>query len=230
MSWQQPPPGDSYGSGGGYPSYEPVAPGPAGDEPGAYGAGAPRVDGVSIAAFVCALTCCAAPIGLGLGIAGLVRTKNGRRGGRWAAITGTVLGALVTLAGAALLAFSIVLAAQTLWEEDARVGQCLDVNFIDEEVKASCADPHDGEVIWVGEFDRDLVDRYTAVEDDHEFCASLPDLDPQYVDALESGRYEAEISISDFDVDDPATGSLFFCYLERANGAQVEGRIGQLGA
>ncbi|HWJ09289.1 MAG TPA: DUF4190 domain-containing protein [Nocardioides sp.] len=202
--WQ--PPGNPYG--GEYPAYEPTG----------------RTDGISIAAFVCALTCCAAPVGVGLGIAGIVRTKDGRRRGRWAAVTGVVLGSLLTVAGLAFVVFAVIMGTRTLWEDEARVGDCLDIDFLDDQVKAGCAEPHDGEVIWVGEFDGDLVHRFDRVPLDL-FCGELPGLDPTYAEALDSGDYQAEISIDAFDEDNPDPGDLFYCYLERTDGGEIDGSI-----
>lgn len=57
---------------------------------------APGTDGVSIAALVTGVLLLG-PVALGLGIAGIVRTKGGRRTGRGLAITGVVLGGLSTI-------------------------------------------------------------------------------------------------------------------------------------
>ncbi|MFC7505183.1 DUF4190 domain-containing protein, partial [Nocardioides sp. GCM10030258] len=105
---------------GGFPQYEPPAggsaPTPSNPDGNPYGnpyssphgnpygspyrASTPS-DGISIAALICSLTCCAAPVGIGLGIAGIVRTKDGQRSGRWAAVTGLVLGIFMMVAGVA---------------------------------------------------------------------------------------------------------------------------------
>ena len=84
----------------------PQGPGPSGPPPygpppdgPAPGQRRPSLDGVSIAGLVCALTWCAAPVGIGLGIAGIVRTKRGKRRGRWAAVTGLVVGIIALLCG-----------------------------------------------------------------------------------------------------------------------------------
>lgn len=207
----------------GYGAEPPPAPYGAGTP---YGAGdAPRgTDGISIAAFVCSLTCCAAPVGIGLGIAGIVRTKDGRRSGRWAAVSGLVIGVVLTVAMIAFFVFAGVMGSRSLWEDEARVGQCLDLDFLDDEIKADCGDPHTGEVIWVGEFDDELVEEFDTVGTD-DFCGSLPDLKPHYGAALESGEYQAQISIDAFDEDEPDDGDLFYCYLERTDDEAIEGRI-----
>ncbi|MGI8664695.1 MAG: septum formation family protein [Jatrophihabitans sp.] len=52
--------------------------------------GKPPVDGISIAALVFGVIS-GIPLAIGFGIAGLVRTRNHRRRGRWMAVTGLVL-------------------------------------------------------------------------------------------------------------------------------------------
>lgn len=207
----------------GYGSAPPPA--PYGGHP-SYGAGeGPRsTDGISIAAFVCSLTCCAAPVGIGLGVAGIVRTKGGLRSGRWAAVSGLVIGVVLTVAMIAFFVFAGVMGSRTLWEDDARVGQCLDLDFLGDEIKAECADPHTGEVIWVGEFDEQLVERFDTLGND-DFCGGLPRLEPHYRAALESSEYQAQISIDAFDEDEPDDGDHFYCYLERTDDEAIEGRI-----
>lgn len=212
--WQPPggpPPPNPYGGYSGYGSYE----------PGEVRAG---TDGISIASFVCALTCCAAPVAVGLGIAGIVRTSGSRRSGRWAAVSGLVIGSILTVAIVAFVIFAGVMGSRTLWEDEARVGDCLDIDFLDDQVKASCTEPHVGEVVWVGEFDSDLVDVFDLVSLD-EFCGGLPGLAPTYRSAVESGDYRAGISIDAFDEDDPDSGDLFYCYLERADGSKMDAPI-----
>ncbi|KRB77121.1 hypothetical protein ASE01_10240 [Nocardioides sp. Root190] len=216
MSQWNPPPHE--GPGHGYGSYEPYG----GHEPGA-----PRplgTDGISIAAFVCSLTCCGAPLGIGLGIAGIVRTSGGRRPGRWMAISGVAIGTVVFVAFVAFIVFAGIMGANTVWEDEARVGQCIDEDFLGDPSKAECDEPHEAEVIWVGRFDDELVGRFGNVLVE-EFCAALPGLDPAYLDAIESGEYDVSISIDSFDEDDPEERDWFFCYLEDADEDQLEGRI-----
>lgn len=206
MSQWSPPPEHPYGA------HEPGAPHP------------PGTDGISIAAFVCSLTCCAAPVGIGLGIAGIVRTSGGRRPGRWAAVSAVAIGSVVMLAFVAFLVFTVVMGANTVWEDEARAGQCIDEDFLGMPVKAECDEPHDAEVIWAGQFDDGLLDVFDLVSVE-EFCAGLPGLEPSYRSAIESGEHHVAISISAFDDDEPADDDWFFCYLERADGGQLEGPI-----
>ncbi|TNM42764.1 DUF4190 domain-containing protein [Nocardioides albidus] len=207
--------------GGGYPSYEP---GPNPYDGPAAGARAP-FDGVSIAALVCSLTCCAAPVGIGLGVAGIVRTGQGRRSGRWAAVTGLVVGLLVLAAGLAFVVFAVVMGSRTVWEDEASVGQCIDVDLFDDPVKATCGEPHAGEVIWTGRFDGARVEAFGEVPL-ADFCAALPGLDPAYAEAIVGGDFDVRIETDSFDEDEPDSGDPFFCYLVRADGEKFDGLIG----
>lgn len=123
-----------------------------------------KTDGVSITSFVLSLICCA-PVGLVLGFIGLGRTKNGQRKGRWAAVTGIVLGVLglgvwvlvaVGLAGGISFLNSIVDPA------DAEVGQCVNLDDEDSNTvlirKADCNEDHDGEIVAVEEVTSENVD------------------------------------------------------------------------
>jgi hypothetical protein len=214
--------------GGGYPSYEP------GSNPydtpsygSSYGS-RPPYDGLSIAALICSLTCCAAPVGIGLGIAGIVRTRQGRRSGRWAAVTGIAVGVVVVLAGIGFVVFAAVMGSRTVWEDEARVGQCIDLDFLDDPIRAHCDEPHAGEVIWVGTFDDDLASAFSAV-DRAEFCAALPGLDPAYRSAIEGDDYDAHVESDSFDDDEPESGDHFFCYLRPSDEEKVTGRIRDAG-
>lgn len=212
--------------GGGYPPYEPGS-NPY-DPAASYGSPRAPYDGLSIAALVCSLTCCAAPVGIGLGIAGLVRTSGGKRSGRWAAVTGLVLGAVVLVAGLGFVVFAAVMGSRTVWEDEARVGQCIDIDLFGDQVKASCGEPHAGEVAWVGTFDDDLADVFDDVSV-AEFCHGLPGLDPVYSAAIESGDYSVRIETDSFDEDDPGSGDAFFCYLEARDGEKLDGRLRDAG-
>ncbi|KRA29700.1 MULTISPECIES: DUF4190 domain-containing protein [unclassified Nocardioides] len=210
--------------GGGFPPYEPPNAGSY-TTPGAYGEpyrGSGSTDGVSIAALVCSLTCCAAPVAIGLGIAGIVRTKGDRRTGRWAAITGLVLGSVITLALVAFVAFAAVLGVRTVYVADARVGQCVNFDFFDDLSSGECDEPHEAEVVWVGRFDAALIREYSNNAFD-EFCA-LRDLTPEHAAAAKDEKYALGIFIDTFD-DYPEDGDWFLCYIERADGEPLEGRL-----
>lgn len=190
--------------------YQPYGPGPV----------APPTDGLSIAAFVCALTCCAGPIGIGLGIAGIVRTKDGRRRGRWAAIWGLVLGTVGTLAMIAAVVGLTVLGFNIVAEEDAEVGQCVDTSSLvdsNDLWRADCDEEHDAEVVAVGTVDADVL-RLRESSSVEEFCRSLTG--PAYADALRDDAYRLDWS-TDAITDDIDTGDHFVCYLERVDGEKL---------
>lgn len=210
--------------GGDYPSYEP---GPNPYDGPSYQS-RPSYDGLSVAALVCSLTCCAAPVGIGLGIAGIVRTREGRRSGRWAAVTGVVVGVIALLAGIAFVVFAGVMGSRTVWEDEARAGQCIDIDFLGDPIKASCSDPHAGEVIWAGRFDDDLAEVFASVPV-ADFCRGLPGLAPAYATAIESGDHSVRIETDSFDEDEPEGGDSFFCYLERRDGRKINGPLDDRG-
>lgn len=207
--------------GGGYPPYQP-APGPHAES--AYGPARTPLDGVSVAALVCSVSCCAAPVGVGLGIAGLVRTRAGRRTGRWAAITGVALGSVLTLAMIAFVVFAIVVGVRTVEPASARPGQCVDVNALDMVQKADCADPHDGEIVWVGKFTDDMLERYDG-QTSRFFCGSLPGLSEAYADALRASDHRVGVAVDSIDDDDPRRGDAFFCYVTRLDGKPLDGPL-----
>lgn len=125
----------------------------------------PRTDGVAVAALVTGLLGLG-PVALGLGLAGMRRTRAGApvpRSGRGLALAGVVLGALGTLAWAALVAVVVgaVLAGRPLPADvaapvDARavqlvVGSCVGEvppdGPVDRVRVVPCADPHEAQVV-----------------------------------------------------------------------------------
>lgn len=211
---QWPTPGDQPGTPyGGYGGYEPGAP-------------VARTDGVSIAAFVCALTCCAGPIGVGLGIAGIVRTKDGRRRGRWAAVTGLVLGSIATLALIGVFVAFVVAISNTVLEEDAEVGQCVNTGFLGTDSNdlwdATCSEPHDAEVIAVELADDALESRYDAGDSIREICTDLAD--DGYGPVLADSDYLVDFATDAFS-EDIESGNWVVCYVERADGEQLDGPL-----
>lgn len=209
--WQQPEQG-----GNPYGGYQP------------YGGGAPlpRTDGISIAALVCALTCCAGPIGVGLGIAGIVRTKAGLRRGRWAAVTGLVVGSIATLAMVAVAVASVVAISNTVYEEDAEVGQCVNTGFLgtesDDLWDASCAEEHDAEVVAVTEVSTDLERAYDRGASAKDLCAPLAD--DAYTAALADPAYRLDYATDALD-EQISEADWLVCYLERVDGEQIEGPL-----
>jgi hypothetical protein len=146
-----------------------ATPYPGGGAP--YGAPAPagKTDGVSIAAFVSGLVCCA-PVGIVLGIIGIRRTKDGQRKGRWAAVIGLVLGALGVLAWIGVVAGGLWIFNNAITPGNAEVGQCVNIDTDDNEVtmlKKDCDESHDGEIVAVEKVDSDNKDAVTAAMADY---------------------------------------------------------------
>lgn len=122
-----------------------------------YGQEAPKkTDAVSIVGFILSLTFCLSLIGFILGLVGLGRTKGGKRKGRWAAISATIIGLLATIVGGALIAVLVVFANSVISIDEAEVGQCLDVSSEDNDsvviTDQDCDGDHDGEITWVGTY------------------------------------------------------------------------------
>lgn len=131
-----------------------------------------KTDGVSIAALVTGILGLAL-IPLGLGIAGVVRTKSPARSGRGLAIAGIVLGALSTIAWAVVVGLVVMVAtndeAQAAFTESFQesyqesfqegrglaydAGECFDFPAdavsVSEITPADCATPHTTEVVGV---------------------------------------------------------------------------------
>ncbi len=211
--WQPPgaePPVNPYG---GYGSFEPGAP-------------LPRTDGVSIAAFVCALTCCAGPVGVGLGIAGILRTKDGQRRGRWAAVTGVVLGTIATLALIAGFVGVVLVGTKVVFEEDAEVGQCVNTGFLgtdsDDLWEATCSEEHDAEIVAVVVAVVEMEADYDAGVPVSEICA--PFVDDAYAEVVDDRAYRMDFATDAFD-DEISDGDWLVCYLERADGEQIDGPL-----
>lgn len=207
-------------------SYQPYGGAPYGGNP--YGGATPTtpLDGLSIAALVCSLTCCAAPVGVGLGIAGIVRTGKGKRRGRWAAVTGLVLGIVGLLVGAAAFVGLAWLGFNVAYEDELEVGDCVDTSsmFGDNDLwKATCDEPHDAEVFAAGQLGTH-ADDYAASRVD--FCEGLIGKTPAGRSLLASGDYRADGSTDAISEDDPGSGNYFVCYLERTDGAKLDAPIG----
>ncbi len=173
----------------------------------------PPYDGISIASLVLSVLCCTGIVGVILGVVGLVRTSGGRRRGRWAAVTGIVLGVLAIVAttlGVIGLVASDLLRQVT--PDNAEVGQCVDIDDDGDVVSMAereCSVEHDGEILYVGEYDP------AEHGDDLEaaVCAAL-------VPAEVRTRIIAEVEDPEIGLvvenssDAPAAGDAFACYLE----------------
>ncbi|TCJ30091.1 hypothetical protein [Nocardioides jejuensis] len=204
-AFQPPPPG--YGS-----AYRPPTP------PTPY-------DGVSIAAFVCALTCCAAPVAIGLGIAGIVRTAGARRRGRWMAVSGLVIGLVATVVGAALTIGLIVLGANSFDTPSAVPGDCLDVTHAFDGTDywgASCYGPHDGEIVAAGTLGREGAAKAAALSEADWCKAAVPD---DVLTLLKGGEFTLGMVTDAWDPTSPEAGDSWFCYAERTDGTRLYGPL-----
>jgi hypothetical protein len=207
-------------------TYNPYDPHPYGHPGGPGGPGGPgeqSTDGISIAALVCSLTCCAAPVGIGLGIAGIVRTGDGRRPGRWAAVTGLVLGIVGTLLAIGGGVGLVWYGTSTVFIEDARVGDCLEVGEVDL-WQRDCDEPHDAEVVHAGRFDEALVAGYVDAAYSYDFCAPLA-IRSGYSDVVRGGNHDLAAWVDSWDVDAPEAGDHFMCVAESFDGTPLDGRL-----
>lgn len=187
-------------------------------------------DGISITGFVLSLTCCLSIVGFVLGLVGLSRTKNGQRGGRWAAISAIVLGVIGTLVTIGAIVLGVTTLSGTQFASELRVGECADRAFDDTTSypllrDVDCDDEHDGEVLATGsQFDLDdaLADLGTddasaTREEIEEACLSLADGRPG--DALESGLADGDLEINVLGDDpDPRGSEPIVCFVESSDG------------
>ncbi|WP_340539620.1 DUF4190 domain-containing protein [Nocardioides sp. GXZ039] len=124
-------------------------------QPNPYGGQPAKTDAVSITGFIFSLTCCLSIVGAILGFIGLGRTKNGKRKGRWAAISASIIGVLGTLIMAGGIVFFVIYAKSVVDVDQAKVGQCINVDETDDSVllrEAKCDEKHDAEITWTGTF------------------------------------------------------------------------------
>jgi hypothetical protein len=216
------PPAPGHSPGGGYPGgSSPSGNYPGGNWPGGNSPGGqPPLDWVSISALVSSLTLCAAPVSMVLGVVGVVRTKNGQRRGRWAAIAGLVISTLVIgMAVVALVAGGVFLAATSVDDLDptqARPGRCIDVDALDFPNATSCTGEHDGEIIWVGKVTDATEREWTQVEYIDDFCSARGLSDP-HAQALQDPAYTVDYWVDGWDWE-PSTGNWMICYLTATEG------------
>lgn len=209
-----PPPGGSAPYGGGTNPYG-GAPHSAPGTPGG------STDGVSIAALVTAVLCCTGPVAIVLGIIGIVRTKDGKRRGRWMAMVGLVGGVLATALVAALGVFVVWFGQHSVTIENSEAGQCVDVREDGDSVlmfEKDCTEEHDAEIVHTGDYDS-ATDDAVLVEGEitTEICAI--NLDQTDLTAL----FDADIRPEDFaviaiDPGDMSDGDRYVCYVEPSGG------------
>ena len=212
-----PPPYTPYGA-------NPYNESPYGGSPyGAPAAAGPGVDPVSVTGFVLSLLCCTSVVGLILGIIGMSRTKNGVRGGRWAAVSAIAIGAAGTLAFVGIVGFLTWFGASTVFVDSADVGQCVNVDELSGNdatlFKKDCDEPHEAEIAVADDFTSEDVDRFTpglpeAVCTDH--------LSEEYAAAFVSGDGNVYDIGLVFESTEPEPGDSFICYLELKSGDELE--------
>lgn len=175
----------------------------------------PSYDGVSIASLVLGLLCCTGPIGAVLGIFGLSRTKGGQRKGRWAAVTGIVLGVLSLIAYAVVIFGGFWFFNNTVRPDNAEVGQCVDIESDDGVVmfKKDCSEEHDGEIVAVEEVDSDNRELIEATQ--VAYCYEvLSEEDAATIEERDDLELEAVLE----DPSNVDVGDHIVCYVEATSG------------
>ncbi len=196
-----------------------------------YGNEAPKkTDPVSIIGFILSLTCCLSIVGAIMGFIGLGRTKGGKRKGRWAAVAGSIIGVLGTLAAAGIIIFVVVLANSSITPDNAEVGQCANVSTSDDNIsllEKDCDSSHDAEIVAVDEYgnlDPELIP--SSINDitdsaiSQANCASL--MDEADVTAL-GDSYEWTLALED--PQNPKDSDKVICYVERADGSKLDAPV-----
>jgi hypothetical protein len=174
-----------------------------------------KTDGVSIAAFVTGLLCCA-PIGVILGIVGISRTKDRKRKGRWAAVTGIVLGVLGIVAWIGLVAGGVWIFNNTIRPDNAEVGQCVDIETDGGDVtmlKKDCTESHDGEIVGVEKVNSDNREAIQAGMAD--YCLEIVSEEDQ---ALINEPGDLELNAVIEDPNNVENGDTIVCYAESTGG------------
>jgi len=209
------------------PPYAPLGSNPYGGAPASpYGspAGGPGLDPVSITGFVLSLLCCTGFVGVILGIVGIVRTKDGVRRGRWAAVSAIAVGVAGTLATAGSLVFFVWFGTNTVLVDSADVGQCVDIDETSNHDatlwKKDCDEPHEAEIFVADEFDDQRLEEY---DPDHDESVCLRLLRDEYETAYGTGDYRLGLV---FEAEDPERGDAYLCYIERADSSDLDEPIG----
>lgn len=187
------------------------------------------LDWVSVSALISSLVICAAPVGMLLGVAGIVRTKDGQRRGRWAAIAGLAISTVVTAAMAiAVVAGGSVLIASALNDlnhSTAEAGQCIDLDFFEYPNATSCAAPHEGEIVWSGRVDNAMVREWAEAEYVDDFCINRG-LTAEHESAMLDPAYTIDYWVDGWDWE-PTRGEWMICYLTATEG-DLDAAIGAL--
>lgn len=189
-----------------------------------YGGGQqPRgTDGVSITGFVLSLTCCLSFVGAILGFIGLGRTKNNQRKGRWAAISAIIIGILGTLVAGGVIAFFVLVSNQFVTPGNAEVGQCIDIEEIEDGdadialAKADCTDDHDAEIVHTGKYS----DVENASGDEDTVCREV--VSDEILSAVDDFDSELTFGLS---YDGRGSDDNYVCFVEAAGGGQLDSPV-----
>jgi hypothetical protein len=170
---------------------------------------------VSVSALACALTCCAAPVAVLLGIAGLIRTSGGRRRGMWAAVTGLALGLVGSLLWLVVLIGGAVVLFGTVTESEAVPGDCLDVTRAFDGTDlwwADCYAEHDAEVLAAGTLGSEGAIMATHMTDD-AWCREA--IGSDLLDLVREKDLVLGLTTDSWDPEKPEAGDAWFCWAER---------------
>ena len=181
-------------------------------------------DPVSITGFVLSLLCCTGFVGVILGIIGLSRTKNGVRKGRWAAVSAIVIGVVTTVLSVAAIGLFTWFGTSTVLLDSADVGQCVSVDELSGNdallLKKDCDEPHEAEIAVAEDFTSEQADAFRPGLPE-AVCEDL--LADEYATAFDTRSYDVGLV---FEANEPNAGDAFICYLERADGDDLEAPIG----
>lgn len=226
----QNPYGQSFPSGGGYGSD------PYGGSPQGYGEQPKGTDAVSITGFVLSLTCCLSIVGAILGFIGLGRTKGGKRKGRWAAISASIIGVLGTLAFAGIIIGVVFFAKSIVTVDEAEVGQCVSIDDDDSSAivlrEADCDSDHDGEIVYKGEYSEVESSPFMPSSPDdlsdagisYGVCTSL--MPPEDVSAIEDVLGDnVEYTYAMEDPANPEPDDPFICYVKDSRGDSIDQQL-----
>jgi hypothetical protein len=155
------------------------------------------------------------------GIRGLRRTRDGSRGGRWAAVLAIVAGALGTLAFVGLVLGVGWLHDNVRAVDRAEAGMCVDVDDSDGvsfDVR-SCSEKHQAEIVAAGDIG-DIEEALTLNASASEFCYGLAD--EHYQRAARTGRYLVTLVVGNTVPANPGPGDAYACYFTRADGSLLD--------
>ena len=188
---------------------------PYGQPFGAPGTEPVKTDGLSIAALIVSFLCCLGFVGTILGFVGLRRTKGGQRKGRGLAIAAIVIGLIMSLASAGLIALLVFAVDQIVTPDNAKVGQCVDLGKDGNTIsmtKADCGEEHDAEIVGVAEVtDSNLAEIKEAM---NGYCATAVDSD---LLAKVMSREDLTINAVIEDPENVKVGNTLVCYAEGDN-------------